>query len=178
MGPPIRNIVQRNVLYDPSVDEIANDGSNNTPGSNTKDNETRTSSYEDKNNTVQNNISARRRTMMSNNDSVGLPRRHADESEVPYIDKDNTKQYMGLKKKGDFFTIMFPQLFWMAYMGIVVYFLMLELQKILQRLPFFSNLSRLALSDNKPNWGMTLAPIIIFTLYKSFHTYSVSKNIF
>jgi hypothetical protein len=131
--------------------------------------------YDKTNKTLNDEISSKQRSMMYGKESIGQIVVQTDEDEYTYVDTDNYKKYLGLKKKKDFGSLLFLQLFWLAYFVLIAYFIYTDVMKKFMVMIFPAINDD---SDPVANWGLLLAPICMYTIYKSFEVYSFSKNIF
>jgi hypothetical protein len=162
-------------VYDPIIHmENPDDQTDESPGDQTDNDDLKKNDEEYKTNKskLDDDISSKRNVMMYSNESIGTIRmKNVDD--YPYVDTDNYRKYLGLKQKTDFISLMVEQLFWIAYLIVIIYFLYIEFHK------FFGKFNSLMTEETtNPNWGMLLSPVIIYTIYKSFQEYSFSKNIF
>lgn len=103
---------------------------------------------------------------------------------IKYIDKDNYNKYLNLKGNFNFLVVLSNQYFWAIYSIIVLILGCIEVLRMLSemKLVFVTKLAENSLSvieqnfgDLNPNWGFILIPLIIYTIYKSFNSYSFIK---
>ena len=103
---------------------------------------------------------------------------------IKYIDKDNYNKYLNLKGNFNFLVVLSNQYFWAIYSIVVLILGCIEILRMLSelKLSFISNLAEMALpiieqylGEVNPNWGFILIPLIIYTIYKSFNSYSFIK---
>ena len=103
---------------------------------------------------------------------------------IKFIDKDNYNKYLNLKGKFNFLTVLSNQYFWAIYSIVVIVLAILETMRMLSEsnIMIVQDLATsisIVIEDNigyvNPNWGFILIPLIIYTIYKSFNSYSYIK---
>lgn len=103
---------------------------------------------------------------------------------IRYIDKDNYNKYLNLKGNINFLVVLSNQYFWAIYSIIVLILGSIEILRMLSemKLVFITKLAEMILpvieqnfGEINPNWGFILIPLIIYTIYKSFNSYSFIK---
>tara|TARA_Y100000389_G_scaffold112240_1_gene109294 strand:- start:2211 stop:2786 length:576 start_codon:yes stop_codon:yes gene_type:complete len=103
---------------------------------------------------------------------------------IKFIDKDNYNKYLNLKGKFNFLTVLSNQYFWAIYSIVVIVLAILETMRMLSEsnIMIVQDLATsisTVIEDNigyvNPNWGFILIPLIIYTIYKSFNSYSYIK---
>lgn len=170
--PNVNNVSR---VYDPNLHmenpHKNNDNDDDDSELKKKEMEKNDKDFESNENKLGNDIATKRNAMMYSNESIGSIKVQ-NVGDYPFVDTDNYKKYLGLKQKTDFISLMAEQLFWIAYIVLVGYFVYVEIKQ------FLSQMNPTMEETTNPNWGMILSPIIIYTIYKSFQAYSFSKNIF
>lgn len=103
---------------------------------------------------------------------------------IKFIDKDNYNKYLNLKGRFNFLTVLSNQYFWAIYSIVVIVLAILETMRMLSEsnIMIVQDLATsisIVIEDNigyvNPNWGFILIPLIIYTIYKSFNSYSYIK---
>lgn len=97
---------------------------------------------------------------------------------LKFIDKDNYKRYTNIKSKSALLTVLTNQYFWALYSVIVIGLFIIESLKVIPLLKEYlitiGNFANIDLTQ-EINWGFILIPLIVYTIYKSFNSYSMIK---
>jgi len=103
---------------------------------------------------------------------------------IRYIDKDNYLKYLNLKGNLNFLVVLSNEYFWAIYTIIVLILGCIEVLRMVNEsnLVFISNVAKSILEEVEqrigeinPNWGFISIPLMIYTIYKSFNSYSYIK---
>jgi len=103
---------------------------------------------------------------------------------IRYIDKDNYLKYLNIKGNLNFLVVLSNEYFWAIYSIIVLILGCIEVLRMVNEsnLVFISNVAESILEEVEqligeinPNWGFILIPLMIYTIYKSFNSYSYIK---
>lgn len=139
--------------------------------------------YEENSNQINNEIKKEQMNNMFGNEE--LMDVYPNTDVIKYIDKDNYNKYLNLKGNFNFLVVLSNQYFWAIYSIVVLILGCIEIIKIVSELkiPAISNLTKEMglpiieqyMGEVDPNWGFILIPLIIYTMYKSFNSYSFIK---
>lgn len=94
---------------------------------------------------------------------------------LKFIDKDNYKRYTNIKSKFTLLTVLTNQYFWALYSVIVIGLFIIESLKFFMFFIPFSKKFLIIDLTQEINWGFILIPLIVYTIYKSFNSYSMIK---
>jgi hypothetical protein len=103
---------------------------------------------------------------------------------IRYIDKDNYLKYLNLKGNLNFLVVISNVYFWAIYSIIVLILGCIEVLRMVNEsnLVFISNVAESILEEVEqligeinPNWGFISIPLMIYTIYKLFNSYSYIK---